>query len=97
MKAEGGEMKKDEGKEGKLTTIKGVLKNDDKYAPYIGRVYLTNLTFEQETKYAGKNVEVTGYIKEHAGDQLVDEKGVYSAGMAGPYTTMTVTSIKLIE
>ena len=80
-------------KDGKMTTIKGIVENT-RYAPSVNGVYLMGKNMEQ---YIGKNVEATGTVTEKSGDQVVNEKGEYSAGISGPYKVMNVSSIKVVE
>ncbi|MEK6979094.1 MAG: hypothetical protein AABW86_02640 [Candidatus Micrarchaeota archaeon] len=81
--------------EGKLTTIKGMAE-ETKEGIYVDGVLVK---LDNSSKYAGKYVEVTGYLKTGAGSGGIDNKtGEVSQGYEGEYQYMTdIKEIKIVE
>ncbi len=87
-------------KNGKKVVIKGIAMGI-KGGLEVDGVWLLNLSIDQEKKYAGKLVEVTGYVEE-APELVVEpyEEGkVVAQGVQGkpPLVMRNVISIKILE
>jgi len=81
--------------EGELTTIKGTAE-ETKEGIYVSGVLVK---LDNASEYAGKFVEVTGYLKTGTGTGGIDPKtGEVSQGYEGEYEYMTeITEIKIVK
>lgn len=89
-------------KKDKQTTITGVYSEKYKGGPVIETndgavVYLTN--FQQDSKYEGKTIEVTGFLFEDTEHVVGPYKPgePISQGWASPRSVMNVSSFKVIK